>query len=186
MERTLVLIKPDGVERALIGKIISKFEDTGLKVVAIKIVKPGKDVVSQHYIEDKAWMEGVGNKTIKSQEAQGIKVKETALQIGQRVRAALMDYLTGQPVVAMVIEGNEAIAMVAKITGATSPVRADPSTIRGAYSSDSYDLADSKKRAVKNIIHASDAKATAEREIKVWFTTKEIIDYKRADEGAMY
>ncbi|MDE1847313.1 MAG: nucleoside-diphosphate kinase, partial [Candidatus Micrarchaeota archaeon] len=171
---------------ALIGKIIAKFEDTGLKVAAIKIVKPNKDVVSRHYVEDKAWMEGVGNKTIKSQEAQGIKMNETALEIGMRVRAALMDYLTGRPVVAMVIEGNEAVAMVAKITGATSPVRADPSTIRGTYASDSYDLADSKKRAVKNILHASDSKATAEREIGVWFADNEVISYKRSDEDAMY
>ncbi|MDE1828536.1 MAG: nucleoside-diphosphate kinase [Candidatus Micrarchaeota archaeon] len=186
MERTLVLVKPDGVERGLTGSIVAKFEASGLKLVAIKVLKPTTAQASAHYLEDKAWMESVGNKTLKSYEAKGIKMAETALEIGQRVRNMLLVYLVDQPTVAMVLEGNEAVAAVAKMTGATAPIKADPSTIRGTYSLDSYDLADTQKRAVKNIVHASDSHDNAEREIKVWFTDAEIIQYKRADESSMY
>jgi nucleoside-diphosphate kinase len=179
-------VKPDGVERALIGRIISRFEDAGLKVVAIKMLKPSRELVGRHYVDDKAWLESVGNKTKSSYEAKGIVVKETALEIGQRVRGFLMDYLAGNPVVAMVIEGNEAISVVAKIVGSTAPAKADPSTIRGTYSSDSYALADGNKRSVKNLIHASDSPESAAREIGIWFKSDEIISYKRADEAAIY
>ena len=186
MERTLVLIKPDGVERALMGKVMEKFERTGLKVVALKMLSPTKELAGAHYAEDKAWMESVGNKSLKSYEAKGIKPKESALQIGMRVRNMLLEYLVGHATVAMVIEGNEAVSIVAKLTGATAPFKADPSSIRGAYASDSYDFADAQKRAVKNIIHASDSVTSAEREIKVWFKDGEILKYKRADEAAMF
>lgn len=186
MERTLVLVKPDGVERALIGKVISKFEDAGLKIVALKMLKPTSELVSKHYADDKAWMEKLGKKAIASYEARGTKVAETPLEIGMRIRKFLFDYITKAPVVAMVVEGNEAISIVLKLTGSTSSAKADASSIRGMYSSDSYDLADEKKRAVKNIIHASDSKETAEREITVWFKESEIMKYKRADESAMY
>ena len=186
MERTLVLVKPDGVVRALIGKIITAFEDAGLKIVALKMVKPTKELASRHYAEDKAWMESIGKKSLASYQASGIKVNQTALEIGMRVRNSLMDYLVGNPVVCIVVEGNEAISTVLKLVGSTSPHKADPATIRGRYASDSYALAESKKRAVRNIVHASDSKENAEREIKVWFTDKEILKYERADETAMY
>lgn len=186
MERTLVLIKPDGVERALIGKIISKFEDTGLKVVGLKMLTPSREIAGNHYAEDKAWMESVGNKTLKSYESKGVKMTETALEIGQRVRNALLEYLAGHATVAIVFEGNEAVSVVQKLTGATAPFKADPSTIRGTYSTDSYDMADTAKRAVKNIIHASDSVPNAQREIKVWFSDSELSNYKRSDESAMF
>ncbi len=186
MEKTLVLIKPDGVERALIGKVIGKFEDTGLKISALKMITPTQELASEHYADDSAWMEKLGKKTIASYEAKGISVKEAPIEIGRRIRKFLLDYLTQGPIVAMVVEGNDAIAIVLKLVGATSSSRADASSIRGMYSSDSYDLADEKKRAVKNVVHASDSKETAEREIKVWFKNSEIAKYKRADEGAMY
>lgn len=183
IERTLVLIKPDGVNRKLNGKIISTFEDSGLKLVGLKLVKPEREVVEKHYAADEKWMEEVGNKTKSSYEEKGIKVDKTAIEIGKEVREELLGYLTNQPTIAMVLEGNDAIYIVRKIIGGTEPRKADPGSIRGKYGIDSYEKADSEKRAVKNLVHASDSKENAEREIKVWFTDDELLDYKSADEN---
>ncbi len=186
MERTLVLVKPDGVQRGLTGTIIHRFELAGLKVVALKMLTPTKAIAEKHYPLEKEWYENAWANTKKSYEAKGMQMKETAVELGTRINKALMTGLTSGPVVAMVLEGNDAIANVRKIVGATSPSRAEPGSIRGTYSTDSYDLADSRKRAVKNIVHASDAPETSKREIAVWFTDKELNSYKRSDEGAMF
>jgi len=186
MERTLVLVKPDGVERALIGKVIGTFEEAGLKVVAMKMVKVTKEFVGKHYIVDKVWMENMGKKTIASYEAKGLKMNETPLEIGTRVRGYLLEYLSENPVVAIVVEGSDAVSIVIKLAGSTEPRKAEPSTIRGRYSSDSNSLADEQKRAARNVIHISDSKESAEKEIRLWFKESEIFGYKRADEGAMF
>jgi nucleoside-diphosphate kinase len=186
VEKTFVLIKPDGVQRALVGRIIGRFEDAGLKVVAMKMVMADKELAGRHYVDDIAWLEDVGKKSIASYEAKGIKVKDTAAEIGRKIRGYLMDYLTSGPVVAMVVEGNESVSIVRKIVGSTAPFKADPSTIRGMYACDSYQLADEMKRPIRNLIHTSDSVATAEKEIGVWFDRKEIKKYKRADETAMF
>jgi nucleoside-diphosphate kinase len=186
MERTLVLIKPDGVYRALIGEIIKRFEQAGLKIVAMKMVKPTREIVEKHYYADKEWLESVGQKAKASYEKEGKVVKETPLEIGMRVRNTLLNYLTGKPVVAMVVEGNEAIFVVRKILGSTEPKSADPGSIRGSLSSDSYAFADSQGRSTRNLVHASGDKKDAEREISIWFSRDEIIEYKRADEEAMF
>ncbi len=186
IERTLVLVKPDGVYRAMIGRIISAFEDAGLKVVAIKFVKPDKDLMGKHYVSDEDYLKSIGAKTIRSYKARGKEIGESELEIGKRIHGYLFDYLENNPVVAMVIEGNEAVANVKKIAGATSPTDADRSTLRGRYSSDSYDLADSKGRAIKNMLHVSGDKNDAEREVKLWFKESEIIAYRRVDEGLIY
>lgn len=186
IERTLVLIKPDGVQRALIGKIISTFEDAGLKIVAMKMVSPSREQVMDHYAADENWLRSVGEKSIKGAKERGEEINEDPIKIGMRIRDYLVNYLAGNPVVAMVVEGNNAIEEVRKLVGATQPLKADPSTIRGKYSSDSYDLADSQKRAVRNLVHASEDKASAEREIKVWFKDEEILSYKRADETVQF
>ncbi len=185
MEKTLVIIKPDGVQRALIGKIISTFEDAGLKVVAMKMVWATKELAAKHYANDEDWLLSVGKKTRSSAEAKGIRMDETDLQIGQRIRSWLMDYITSTPIIALAIEGPEAITAVRKLVGSTAPAKADPSTIRGKYSTESYEYADAKKRPVKNLVHASEDAKNAEREISIWFTKKEIFDYKRADEDAV-
>ena len=186
IEQTLVVIKPDGVQRALTGKIISRFEDAGLKVVAMRFVWPTKELAARHYIADKGWLESVGNKTLASFKEKGIKTNETAMQIGNRVRSYLMDYIASGPVAAIVIEGNEAIFVVRKILGVTEPRKADPGSIRGMYSADSYGHADKLQRAVKNLAHASEDKKTADREIAVWFKPEELVKYKRIDEAALY
>jgi nucleoside-diphosphate kinase len=186
MERTLVLVKPDGVYRALIGEVVSRFEKAGLKVVAIKMLKPSKELVEKHYYADKAWLESIGEKSKASFEKEGKKVTETPMEIGMRVRKTLLNYITGKPVVAIVLEGNEAIYIVRKILGSTEPRSADAGSLRGMFSSDSYALADSQKRSVRNIVHASGNKEDAEREIPIWFSEDEIINYKRIDEAAMF
>jgi nucleoside-diphosphate kinase len=186
IERTLVLVKPDGVQRALIGKVISRLEDVGLKAIAIKMVKPNKELVGNHYIADQKWFEDTGNRTLQTYRERGIEPKETAVEIATRIRNYLIESLSNKPVVAIVFEGNEAISITRKIVGSTEPRKADPSTIRGSLSADSYELADKRKEPVKNIVHASEDRKTADREIAVWFKNSEIIEYKRADENALY
>ncbi len=186
IERTLVLVKPDGVYRPLIGKVIETFEDAGLKIVALKMLKPTKETVEKHYAADEEWLKSVGSKNIAAYKEKGIEVKETDIEIGKKVRQQLLNYLTGKPVVAMVVEGNNAVFVVRKLIGSTEPKTAESSTIRGRYTSDSYDLADSSGRAVKNIVHASGKPDEAKREIPIWFADSEVLNYKRADEDTLY
>jgi nucleoside-diphosphate kinase len=178
MERTLVLVKPDGVQKAVIGAVIGRFEDAGYNVIALKMLKATKEQVGSHYAADKEWLLSVGKKTRASFEAKGVKMDETDLQIGERIRGWLLDYLTEGPIVAMVVEGNDVIAGIRKIAGSTSPDMADPASIRGMYSKDSYAEADKEHRPVRNILHASDGE-TAKHEIEVWFTDQELYEYKR-------
>jgi nucleoside-diphosphate kinase len=185
-ERTLVLIKPDGVERALIGKIIATFEDAGLRVIALKMIKATREQVEKHYAADEKWLRSVGEKSLQAKKERGEPITEDPIQAGMRIRDWLVNYLTEGPIVAMVVAGNNAIEVVRKLVGSTQPIKADPSTIRGKFASDSYDLADSQHRSVRNLVHASEDKENAEREIKVWFSENEILDYKRADSFAMF
>lgn len=186
IERTLVLVKPDGVERALVGKVISRLEEAGLKVVAMKMLLSTKELAGKHYYAEQKWFEDTGNRSIKALAARGVVVKDTPVQFATRIRNYLIEFLTDAPIVAMVLEGNEAISITRKIVGSTEPKNSDPSTIRGMYSLDSYERADQRKGPIRNIIHASEDKRTADREIKVWFKPKEILDYKRADQDAIY
>ena len=186
MERALVLIKPDGVERALIGKVIAQFEDAGLKVTALKMLKAGDVQVAKHYTDDESWLLSVGKKTKQSYMDKGITVKESEREIGMRVRSFLVNELTRSPIVAIVLEGNACADVARKIAGATEPRKADPYTIRGRYSNDTYSLADKKQRSVRNIVHVSEDGTIAEKEIKVWFTDNEVCSYKRSDEDVIY
>lgn len=186
MDRALVLIKPDGIERALIGKIIAKFEESGLKVTAMKMVKAKKDTIEKHYTDDEEWLLSVGKKAKQSAIEKGQKVTESEREIGMRVRSLLVKELTRTPIVAFVLEGNACADVARKICGGTEPRKADPSSIRGMWSSDSYALADVKKRSVRNLVHVSENAQIAEMEIKTWFSDSEICNYKRVDEEAMY
>ena len=181
IERTLVLIKPDGVYRQLTGRVLTMFEESGLKIVGMKLLKPKKEVVEKHYAADEKWMISVGTKTKQSYKEKGVKVDKTELEIGQEVRNELLSYLTGKPTIALVLEGNDAIYAVRKIIGGTEPRKADPSSIRGKFGTDSYEKADSEHRAVKNIVHASEDKENAEREIYIWFEKDELLDYDIAN-----
>src|SRR3989338_3251132 len=154
IERTLVLIKPDGVQRSLIGEITSRFENAGLKIVGLKMTWVDKEHAMKHYTED-------------------ITVRR-----GEFVRNKLLKFLTEGPVVAFCLEGIEAVEVVRKIVGGTEPRTAAPGTIRGDYSHISYVYADAMDKAIANLINASGNKDDAKAEIALWFTEKEIYSYK--------
>src|SRR3989338_2197061 len=178
-ERTLVIIKPDAMQRSIVGKIISRFEDTGLKIVAMKMLWPDDALVNAHYPLDMAWAENAFKKTKAVHEAQKKLMEyKTAEHLGKAVQSWLIDFLKEWPVIAFVLEGPHAIELTRKIIGHTEPRQALPGTIRGDFISiESYAIADSKKRVIRNLIHASDSKENAEREIAIWFKPAEIHTY---------
>ncbi|MCL4381361.1 nucleoside-diphosphate kinase [Candidatus Marsarchaeota archaeon] len=185
MEKSLVLIKPDGVYRALTGRIISRFEDAGFKITAMKMLIPERKLVEKHYDSlrrNDEWLNSVGSK-LKGKD--GISNK-TERELGLTVWNQLVDYLSGKPIIAMVIEGNEVVSSIRKIVGSTEPKSAEPSSLRGSLSNDSYGLANANNRPIRNIIHASSSVSDAEEEINVWFKKEEILDYERADERIQY
>lgn len=185
-ERTLVVLKPDAVQRALVGEIISRFERTGFKIIGMKTVYASKELAGKHYVDDDEWLVNVGEKSINSYADKGIKMKESAREIGQKIRGQLIDFISMSPVVALILEGHDVIDKVRIMVGSTAPNKAVPGTIRGDYSFDSYPLADISGRPLQNLIHASDSKDGAEREIKLWFDEKEIHTYQRVDEALLY
>lgn len=165
MAQTLIIIKPDGVERNLIGKIISYYEEAGLKVVKLKMMQADRDLIMKHYEENEDYMKAIGQK---SKDA-GNKVDDI-LEYGRMIVQSLRDYMTSGPVVPMVLEGgDDAIALARKVTGFTDPTQADKGTIRGDLGNDSIAKANSEGRPTKNLIHASGAPDEAEKEIALWF-----------------
>ena len=186
-ERSLVLVKPDGVQRGLTGEVISRFERCGLKVVGLKMMQATTKLAGQHYADDEKWLLSVGEKALAAAEKRGEKMSETAMQIGQRVRGQLMEYLVMSPVVAMCVEGHNAVAKIRKIVGGTNPQDAEPGTIRGDYAIDSFKMADMSGRPIQNLIHASGAVDEAEREVSLWFSKKELFEnWQRTDEALIY
>ncbi|NOX72040.1 MAG: nucleoside-diphosphate kinase [Candidatus Micrarchaeota archaeon] len=174
MERTFLMVKPDGVRRGLVGEIISRIERSGLKIVKMKMLTPTGDMVEKHYPSSEEWLRTVGEKTKKSYEELGLDVSQDfddtdSVAIGKEVKKWLRDYITSGPVVAMVIEGNLAIKNVRRLAGFTLPCDAAPGTIRGDFEIDSPDLANKEHRPVRNIVHASGNPEEAENEIKLWF-----------------
>tara|TARA_Y100000034_G_C6883917_1_gene405544 strand:+ start:829 stop:1320 length:492 start_codon:yes stop_codon:yes gene_type:complete len=153
IEKTLVLLKPDCINRSLVGELISRFEKTGLKIIGMKMQWVDKEFAEKHYTED------------------------IAKRRGQKVRTLLLDFITEGPIVAIVLEGIHAITIVRKIVGETEPKSAQPGTIRGDYCHVSYDYADKEEKAIKNLIHASGNKEDAENEISLWFSKEELHSY---------
>ncbi len=148
MERTFVMIKPDGVQRRLIGKVIQRIEQSGLKIVAMKFMSVSRELAEKHYEVHK----------------------------GKSFYDGLIKYITSGPVVAMVVEGENAIARIRKLVGSTNPQEAEPGTIRGDFA----------QHIGRNIIHASDGEETAMKEISLWFTDEELVNYKIIDEQWIY
>ncbi len=191
MEKTFVMIKPDGVKRGLIGEVIARFERAGLKLVGLKMVHPTKEMVEKHYPSTEKWFTTVGEKTLSSYKEMGLDPKEhlgtdSALEIGKIVKGWLLDFISSSPVVCMVWEGNHAIQNVRRLVGNTLPIKANPGTIRGDFTCDSPDLANTKHRPIRNIVHASGDPEEAGHEISLWFTQKEIHDYQRVDAEIMF
>lgn len=186
MEKTLVLLKPDAVQRGLIGEIISRFERVGLKIIGMKMVYADEDLAGKHYADDEEWYQAVGEKSLEAAKARGQEEPRSAKQIGMDVRDMLINYLSMSPVVALAIEGHGAVKLVRKMVGNTNPHDSAPGTIRGDYTIDSYALSDASGRPIQNLIHASGEVHEAKREIALWFPDEEIHAWKRVDEHLLY
>lgn len=158
LERTLVLIKPDGVVRGIAFQILSRFEQVGLKTVALKLTVPDEELVKNHYLYE-----------------------DIATRHSERIWKQLIRYLTGEPVIATVLEGYDAVQVTRKLCGTTEPLEASPGTIRGDFCHQSFEVGDHTDKAVRNVVHASATPEEAESEIEVWFEEEEIFDYDRAD-----
>jgi len=182
-EKTYVMIKPDGVRKGLTGEIIRRFEQRDLKVVALEMFQPTREQIDTHYPKDEKWITRLGEKTSATYEKYGYDLSELGttdlFEIGKMVRGWVIDYMVSAPLVKMVLQGTHAVDVVRKIAGDTLPYKADMGTIRGDFSIDSPALANREKRAVMNIAHCSETPEEAEHEIKHWFGTGKIHDYKR-------
>jgi nucleoside-diphosphate kinase len=157
IEQTLILIKPDGVQRGLIGEIIKRFEQRGLKIVGIKMTSPDKSQAGEHY-------------------AESISKKH-----GKHVRDYLIDYITSAPIIAIAIQGIDAIKIVRKIVGSTYPGDADIGTIRGDFAHATKEYVRENNQG-QNLIHASENEEDAKKELALWFSVDEIHDYSRAED----
>lgn len=186
-EKSLVIIKPDGIQRSLVGEIIKRYERMGLKLVGIKILVPTEELVESHYTVDPEWRRVTGEKRIKAAREKGeTPPSEDPLEITRIVLNSLKKYLTSGPVIAMVWQGAHVVEIVRKVTGGTEPRSSDVGTIRGDFVLDSYLMADTDKRSVRNLIHASGTVAEAEKEIALWFKNEEIINYRLVGEQILY
>src|SRR5574343_181522 len=186
-ERTLAIIKPDGIQRSLIGEIIKSYERLGLKLVGMKMLLASEELIEKHYTLDKDWIRIAGEKSIKSAKDKGhMPLSENPIDVGNLVLKSLKTYLTSGPLIAMVWQGSHAVSIVRKIVGSTEPLSSDVGTIRGDFVIDSYQLSNEDGRAVRNLVHASGYVQEAENEIKHWFSENEIIEYTHINERILY
>ncbi len=186
-ERTFVIIKPDGVQRTLIGEIIGRYERLGLKLVAMKMLVTNEDHVEAHYTLDPTWRTVTGEKTIKSYKDKGLTPpSEDPLEITAKILLGLKKYMTSGPIVAMVWQGAHAVKIVRKVTGSTEPLSSDVGSIRGDFVLDSYQMSDTDSRAIRNLVHASGSPEEAEMEIKHWFKPEELTKYRLIADEMLY
>lgn len=160
VQRTLIIFKPDAVQRGIVGEILTRFERVGLKIIATKMLFPDRDHYYQHY-------EGIG---------------QMVSRRGEKAFDVTLEMMVTGPVMAMVLEGVESVALVRKMVGGTEPKSALPGTIRGDFSHMSFEYADGKKKGIPNLIHASGDPEEAEQEIGHWFSDDEIYSYEIAAE----
>lgn len=185
-QQTLLIIKPDGVQRSLVGEIVTRIERTGLKIAALKMVLPTRNQVVTHYNKDEAWYLKKGTNIVENRKANNLPIDKEPIEYGRDIIEQLVSFMTAGPVVAMVIQGNEAVAVVKKLVGGTEPATSDVGTIRGDYTIDSYEHATIDGRGVRNLIHCTDAVEEAAREIGVWFAPEEVIKYRLVAEQILY
>jgi nucleoside-diphosphate kinase len=188
-ERTFVMLKPDAVQRGLIGEIIQRFEATGLKCSALKMFMAEEATLFAHYNKNEAWFMKKGNGIVENLKEQGKPVEKEAMEYGKDIIRQNAVFMMQSPLIAMVWEGNKAAAVIKKLVGSTEPSTSDVGTIRGDYTVDSYSHAAYEDRAVRNLIHCTDPEdglEEAEREIALWFDESEIMSYTTAQEAIMY
>ncbi|TSD01233.1 MAG: nucleoside-diphosphate kinase [Parcubacteria group bacterium Athens0714_26] len=171
-EKTLILVKPDGVKRGLVGEIVKRIEQRGLKIIALKMFWANEKDFTKHYSDAEDNLRNMGQKTLATYQ--------------KLVHGWIVEFMTSGPIIKMVIQGLHAVEMVRKLVGNTMPSQAEMGTIRGDFSVDSSVLANAQKRAIRNIVHASGNLAEAEHEISLWFTPDEIHVYTRAEEDIMF
>ena len=180
-EQSLILIKHDGVARGLIGKIVQRLEDIGLKISAMKMIWADEKLAKKHYKLDEEWAKNVHDKTKEVYDKIGKKWPyKDHMHIGETIQSWNMRFLQEGPVVAIIIEGPEAVEIVREIVGNTEPRQANPGTIRGDFAKlESYQIGDDKQRVLRNLIHASDTPENAQHEISLWFKPEEIHSYAK-------
>lgn len=185
-ERSFVILKPDAIQRSLTGEIIKRIERTGLKMVAMKLTVLDEENLWKHYNKDDAWFEKKGGNIVREMEELKMPIEKSAIEYGKDILRHLINFMTSGPVLAMIVEGNGATGVVAKIVGGTEPLTADIGTIRADFTIDSYALAGIDGRAVRNLVHCSENPAEAEREIALWFAESEIIKYRLVQDAILY
>ncbi|NUM25753.1 MAG: nucleoside-diphosphate kinase [Candidatus Buchananbacteria bacterium] len=185
-ERTLVILKPDAVQRSLMGEIIKRIERSGLKFVAFKFLVPTEQQCWDHYHKDEKWFLEKGNRVVSDRKNQNLSVDKEPIEYGKDIIRANVNFFTSGPVLAMVVEGNSAVGIVKKLVGGTEPLTSDIGTIRGDYTVDSYELSSIDNRAVRNLVHCSDSPAEAAREIDIWFAKNELVNYRLVSEQILY
>ncbi|MEK7189330.1 MAG: nucleoside-diphosphate kinase [Patescibacteria group bacterium] len=191
-EITFLMVKPDAVRRGLTGEVIRRIEQVGLKIVGLRMFKPTNKQIDEHYPKDRAWINRLGEKTLATYAKYGYDTvaelgTDKAEKIGPMVRKWLIEFMNSGPVVAMVVKGVHAVGMTRKLAGSTMPSDSELGTIRGDFSVDSAAAANRDKRAVHNLVHASETEKEAEHEINHWFGRGEkLSDYERNDEMVLY
>ena len=186
-ERTFIILKPDAIQRSLIGEIVQRYERIGLKCVALKMVLPTPEMVAKHYTIDPEWLHKAGDKSIKNYLSKGLTPPEMdPLKVGSTVLENLKRYMSSGPVVVMVWQGAHAVEIIRKLTGGTEPLTSDIGTIRGDFVLDSYEMSDHDGRSIRNVVHASGNVDEAEKEIALWFRPEEVIKYKHIQEAILY
>lgn len=160
IQRSLVVCKPDAVQRGIVGEILQRFERVGLKIVGMKMVMPGEDLYEKHYEE----------------------IGQMITRRGEQTYRYNVEYMMTGPVIAIALEGVEAVPLVRKIVGPTEPKSAEMGTIRGDYSHMSFGYSNAKGIGVPNLVHASGSVAEAKREIALWFEEDELYDYSDLNE----
>lgn len=185
-ERTLVILKPDAIQRSLIGEIISRIERTGLKLIAVKFLIATREQSLTHYNKDEEWFQKIGSRMIEKMQKNNIVVTKEANEYGKDMLEATIRFVMAGPILAMVFQGNQAVGIVKKLVGTTEPLSSDVGTIRSDYTIDSYELANLNDRCVRNLVHCTDEISEADREIKVWFKDEELINYTHINEKILY
>jgi nucleoside-diphosphate kinase len=189
-ERTFIILKPDTVQRGLVGEIIQRFERIGLKIVAMKMMQADENLIFKHYNKDDAWYLRKGQGIVDNRTKLGKPVEKEAIEYGKDIIRKMVHYMSACPVVCIIAEGNQAQAVVKRLVGSTEPTTADTGTIRGDYAIDSFMMCDvDDSRGMRNLIHCTDP-ADGEQayfnEIKVWFDEKEIHNYRLVSEAMLY
>jgi len=185
-EKTFAILKPDAIQRSMIGTLITCFENVGLKVSAIKLILATEQQCWDHYAKDEAWFIEKGNKIIENRQKNGMPVEKEAIEYGKDIIRALVKFMTSGPIIPIILKGNRAVEIVKKLVGSTEPLTSDVGTIRSDFTLDSYELANLDDRAVRNLVHCSDKVEEAEREIAIWFKEDEIINYRLVAEQILY